>query len=128
MLNVIEPGGFLEKAESFRVLYERYGGMLLGYLTETLQDSEIAGEQLANIFTDLIKQEGSGDSYNWRQLHKFARERLVELGLTGSRKVITVPEHITENKAWRKMTAEQQLVFYDAYHCSRPNCLYRGAA
>jgi len=119
MLNAIEPGGFLEKADNLRALYERYGGMLLGYLTETLQDGDAAGEQLANIFTDLIKQDGNGIGYSWRQLHKFARERLAVSGLAGSRKATMVPEYITENLAWRKMTAEQQLVFYNAYHCSR---------
>ncbi|MES2111101.1 MAG: sigma factor-like helix-turn-helix DNA-binding protein [Bacteroidota bacterium] len=120
MLNTIEPGGFLEKADNLRALYERYGGMLLGYLTETLQDGEAAGEQLADIFIDLIKQDNNSINYSWQQLHKFARERLAALGLTANRKVSTVPEYVTENKAWRKMTPEQQLVFYNAYHCSRP--------
>jgi hypothetical protein len=94
--------------------------MLLGYLTETLQDADTAGEQLANIFSDLIKQDNNGVNYSWQQLHKFARERLSALGLTGNRKVSTVSEYVTENKTWRKMTPEQQLVFYNAYHCSRP--------
>ena len=120
MLNKIDSDGLAQKADELRSLYERYGGMLLGYLIETLQDGEAAGEQLANIFADLAKQAGDNLDYNWGQLHKFARERLTALGLVGSRKVGILPAYITENKAWRKMTAEQQLVFYNAYHCSRP--------
>src|ERR1700760_3209477 len=108
-----------------RALYERYGAMILGYLTETLQDQKLAEEQLVIILGDFVGQQThlTGGDFNWIQLHKFARAKLAKLSLFSQQDVYNVPATISGNNAWHKMNADQQHVFYNSYHCVKPIAL-----
>lgn len=106
--------------ESIRSLYNKYAGMLLGYIFEIVKDRKLAEECLLQIFCELSEEFGDENAegpQNWSQLQRFAMRKL---------KVLTaVPRMgVAEGLAMRnsddqqlaKFSAEQKRVFVDIYY------------
>ncbi|SHF28192.1 RNA polymerase sigma factor [Pedobacter caeni] len=109
------------KPQSIRSLYERHGGMLLGYIFEVVKDRKLAEEYLIKIFCDLsvqLNDVSHTDISGWPQLQKFTREKLLSsaehskfVGLNPGLKMSGAPNHYLE-----QLTEEQRQVFCDVYY------------
>lgn len=62
-----------------RDLYQRYGGMMLGYLTDVVKDKQLAEDYLVDIFSALpeyVEDSFSSDRGIWVQLQSLAKAKL----------------------------------------------------
>lgn len=109
------------KPQSIRSLYDRHGGMLLGYIFEVVKDRKLAEEYLIKVFCDLSVQFNDvshTDISGWPQLQKFTREKLLSsgerskfVGLNSGLKTSGAPNHYLE-----QLNEEQRQVFCDVYY------------
>lgn len=103
-----------------RNLYDRYGGMLLGYLVDVLKDRKIAEEYLVTIFGDLAHEVKTEFSYNWCQLQRFAKSRLPFAADGGSSNETGLSvKYDQRNKFLELMSEHQKLVFCGVYYHGR---------
>lgn len=114
---------FIEnKPESLESLYQRHGGMLLGYIFEVVQDRKLAEKYLVELFCELSQQ---FDQMNWNgtnswcQLQRFAKDRLA--ALHAEKKyfepaAVTGLVHSSCNKYLEQLNPEQRRVFCDVYY------------
>lgn len=123
MLEINQQALIENKPESLRNLYDRHGGMLLGYIFGIVKDRKLAEEYLVQLFCDLsqhfneIKWDGTS---NWCLLQRFAKEKLS--GFIHTARECEAPagddliKHSHGNKYLEQLTDEQQLVFCDVYY------------
>lgn len=114
---------FIEnKPESLESLYQRHGGMLLGYIFEVVQDRKLAEKYLVEMFCELSQQ---FDQMNWNgtnswcQLQRFAKGWLmVIIGNTRyfEPRAVTGLMHSSCNKYLEQLNNEQRQVFCDVYY------------
>lgn len=65
-----------------RELYDRYGSMLLGYITDVVKDRQIAENYLVDIFSELpahIDEYSSNEHKDWLYLQSFAKSKLASI-------------------------------------------------
>lgn len=108
-----------QNSYSVHELYDKYSGMLFGYIYEIVKDTELAEQQLISFYSTIKEQlsEINVESINtWCQLQRLIKKHLsanfshsipVETDLTVSH---------TSNKFLSKMTSEQQYVFCNVYY------------
>ncbi|WP_158796735.1 sigma-70 family RNA polymerase sigma factor [Pedobacter sp. L105] len=125
MLKINRQELTVNKPESVRCLYDKYGGMLLGYIYEIVRDRKLAEEYLVQVFCDLSKQINEmdwKDTNSWCQLQSFARNKITSL-TTAEPVDITIRAdkvvHNFRNRYLEQMTALQKQVFYRVYYYGR---------
>jgi hypothetical protein len=112
-----------QKSANVRRLYDRYGGMLLGYLVETLKDRPLAEEYLVTIFSEIANQHtNTSDDITWCQLHRLAKSKLALLNnnsnFNTNKPGALIPS--TSNKFLDTMTDEQKHIFCSVYYHGKP--------
>lgn len=110
------------KPESLESLYQRHGGMLLGYIFEVVQDRKLAEKYLVEMFCELSQQ---FDQMNWNgtnswcQLQRFAKGWLTVI-IGNARyfepRAVTGLVHSSCNKYLEQLNHEQRQVFCDVYY------------
>lgn len=123
MLETNRQALIVSKPESIRCLYDKYGGMLLGYIFEIVNDRKLAEEYLVRLFCDLSHQiddmEWNGTN-SWCKLQGFARSRLatyrdtVKQGENPSASGMMIPG--LRHQYLEQLTDLQKLVFSDVYY------------
>lgn len=107
---------------SIRSLYDKHGGMLLGYIFEVVQDRKLAEECLVKLFGELALQFNKIDwktSNSWCQLQKFAKTRLISI--IASKRIRTnhtacTLQSLSGKSYLSELTEIQQQVFCDVYY------------
>lgn len=114
---------FIEnKPESLESLYQRHGGMLLGYIFEVVQDRKLAEKYLVEMFCELSQQFDQmtwNGTNSWCQLQRFAKARLAVLNADArflKPKAVSGTVHSSCNKYLEQLTNEQRQVFCDVYY------------
>lgn len=102
-------------------LYDRYAGMLLGYLSEVVKDQKQAEQHLVNIFNNIpehLSELSSTETNTWCQLQRLAKKHLTGSSVadngeyTGNGMTIEPGR----NKFLDRMTNEQQVIFCGVYY------------
>ncbi|WCT11851.1 sigma factor-like helix-turn-helix DNA-binding protein [Mucilaginibacter jinjuensis] len=107
---------------SLHDLYDRYAGMLLGYLSEAVKDRKLAEQHLVNIFNIIpqhLDELNTADTNTWCQLQRLAKKHLTGSSVkeTGGHEVgngIIIEKG--RNKFLDQMSNEQQTVFCAVYY------------
>jgi hypothetical protein len=104
-------------------LYDKYAGMLLGYIYDIVKDSQLAEQHLITIYSGLPANYNdiipAGENV-WCHLQRIAKKHL--LSFNGNAKTEYQPEQIdlvtynNRNKYLKLMTHEQKEVFCGIYH------------
>jgi hypothetical protein len=107
---------------NLRELYDRYSGMLLGYVFEIVKDNKLAEQHLINIYNYIPNHinELTGDGTNtWCQLQRLAK-RYLEFGdnaqSNGQLNGTDLNINNGHNRYLALMTHEQKQVFYNVYY------------
>jgi DNA-directed RNA polymerase specialized sigma24 family protein len=104
-------------------LYDKYAGMLLGYIYDIVKDSQLAEQHLVNIYSALptnYHEFISAGENTWCYLQRLAKKHLLDF--TGNLKSEYQPEQIdhaaynNRNKFLKLMSHEQKQVFCGIYH------------
>jgi len=66
-----------DNLKDIRQLYDRYAGMLLGFIRGTVQDHQRSEEFLIKIIT-AFALENQGQAISWLKIRQFARYKLIE--------------------------------------------------
>lgn len=105
-----------------RELYDRYSGMLLGYIFEIVKNDKLAEQHLVNIYSYIPNHinELTGDGTNtWCQLQRLAKKYL-ELAdgnqYNSQLNGIDLATNDDRNRYLALMTYEQKQVFYNVYY------------
>ncbi|NCD68745.1 RNA polymerase sigma factor [Mucilaginibacter agri] len=109
----------LQEQTSFALhnLYDRYAGMLLGYLLEIVKDRDKAEEHLVSIFETIPQHIDriTGDGVNtWCELQRLARTYLAGTMYADTTSEAKFPN--TANKFSALMNDEQHAVFCSIYY------------
>jgi len=112
-----------KRSENIRFLYDKYAGMLLGYVVEVTKDRAVAEKFLVNFFCNLSGQldEHEWDGLdNWCQLQRLARERL-EIFMFGTHRTeadrpVNLVMHGARDKFLDRLSDEQRHVFCEVYY------------
>jgi hypothetical protein len=111
-----------QKPYNLRELYDRYSGMLLGYIFEIVKDNKLAEQHLINIYSYLPNHinELTSDGINtWCQLQRLAK-RYLELAdstqYNGQLDGSDLSVNNGHNRYLVLMTFEQKQVFYNVYY------------
>jgi tRNA(Met) C34 N-acetyltransferase TmcA len=104
-----------------RLIYHRYGHLLLGYITEVVNDNQLAEQYLVEIFKELphhINELNRPEPCNWFRLQNFAKARLAKYRHISSAKNIVSNsiQQFKSNKFLNLMSEKQQLVFCGLYY------------
>jgi hypothetical protein len=100
-------------------LYNRYAGILLGYLSETVKDHKLAEQHLISIFNSIsqdLNDLNGTETNTWCLLQRLAKKHLTGFSVASGK---TNGETVIEpgrNKFLDQMTNEQQVVFYCIYY------------
>jgi hypothetical protein len=111
------------KSESVRNLYDRYAGMLLGYIFEVVRDSELAEKYLVQVFCELseqFKDQNWQGPQNWCQLQRFTQLKIAGFAedSRSSEKPFTsgLIVHSSGDKYLELLTGAQKRIFLDIYY------------
>jgi len=112
-----------QKSAIIRRLYDRYGGMLLGYLVETLKDRALAEEYLVTLFREIADQHpNTSEDITWCRLHRLAKSKLALLNnnsnFNTNKPGSLIPS--PSNKFLDIMTDEQKHIFCSVYYQGKP--------
>lgn len=123
MLEINQQALVANKADEIRCLYEKYGGMLLGYILEVVKDKTRAEEYLVQVFCDVSQQYeviNWSETNRWIQLQRFARAKLLVFShAVQADLVVNHPAKSEEgsgNHLFENLSDEQQQVFYAIYY------------
>ena len=104
-------------------LYDKYAGMLLGYIYDIVKDSQLAEQHLVSIYSGLpanYNEVIAAGENTWCYLQRLAKKHLLDF--IGNSKTEYQPEQIdlvtynNRNKFLKLMTQEQKDVFCGIYH------------
>ena|ERR1700761_4394968 len=112
-----------QKLAIIRRMYDRYGGMLLGYLAEILKDRALAEEYLVTIFSEIANQHPNTiEGITWCQLHQLAKTKLALLNNNSNFNTNKPGALISSlsNKFLDTMTDEQKHIFCNVYYYGKP--------
>ncbi|SEA00074.1 hypothetical protein SAMN05443550_101653 [Pedobacter hartonius] len=111
------------KPESVRNLYDRYAGMLLGYIFEIVKDSKLAEQYLVHIFCKLseeFKDKKWEGPVNWCQLQRFAQRKMAALPGLSARpaepRISGAGMNGPKDKYIEQLSSTQQQIFIDIYY------------
>ncbi|SDS85280.1 Sigma-70, region 4 [Mucilaginibacter mallensis] len=108
-----------------RELYDRYSGMLFGYIYEIVKDNKLAEQHLINIYNfipDHINELADEGTNTWGQLQQLAKKYLeYSIGTIHSSQFngADLSKYNGRNRFLGLMTHEQRHVFYNAYYCGK---------
>ncbi|WP_276091492.1 sigma factor-like helix-turn-helix DNA-binding protein [Pedobacter sp. JY14-1] len=73
MLELEQERKKIRENPDLQAIYNRYSGMLLGYLTEIVKDNRKAEDHLVNIFSEISKlpPQQIQQLFNWNRLRRF---------------------------------------------------------
>lgn len=101
---------------SVQDIYDKYAGMLLGFMVQALKDQQLAEQCLIDFFASLPQHLdiiNNGNTGAWVCLLHLAKKQLAVLGLSNTNKVIgTNPQ----NDLLNLMTTGQRTVFVSIYY------------
>ncbi|OKS88453.1 sigma-70 RNA polymerase sigma factor region 4 domain-containing protein [Mucilaginibacter polytrichastri] len=102
-------------------LYNRYAGMLLGYLSEIVKDHQKAEQHLVSIFNAIpqhLHEINNTDTNIWCQLQRLAKKHLSDSFVVGGGSHLGngINTRQDKNKFLDRMTDEQQLIFSSIYY------------
>jgi hypothetical protein len=106
---------------NLRELYDRYSGMLLGYVFEIVKDNKLAEHHLINIYSYIPNHinELTGDGTTWCHLQRLAK-RYLELDASaqynGQLNGNDLSINNSHNRYLALMTYEQKQAFYNVYY------------
>lgn len=111
------------RAEDVRSLYDKYAGMMLGYITGVVKDERLAEEYLVELFSDLSNQfnEINWDGTNsWCELQRFAKNKLSTMTDKPTSIAPSVAGGLvissSKDRYFEKMTDEQRQIFDAVYY------------
>lgn len=111
------------QAEDIRSLYDKYGGMLLGYILEIVKDRKQAEEYLVQVFCEISQQfdEIIGTKTNrWIQLQRFTRIKLMAFASVRPESAIAndagLIVHSSRNALFEQLSEDEQQIFYAVYY------------
>jgi hypothetical protein len=118
-LKLKQPNSTINAYQATYALYQRYGSLLLGYITEVLNDSILAEQCLIEVFKQVQGKIGdyTQADNSWIHLQRLARNILggyQKPVIDGSNS--TNGHTITNNKYTGLMSPEQQLVFCSIHY------------
>ncbi len=109
-----------------RALYDRYGNMLLGYITRVVKDKKLAEEYLIEVFKEVPRQLDSLTLTNestWLRLQLLAKQKLSNFATTlrscSSRDFVKMDGSDTD-RYLDSMNMEQRFVFCGVYYNQQP--------
>ena len=111
ILNV-PPG----KLKDIRQLYDKYAGMLLGYIRSTVQDQKRSEDYLIGIIS-AFAAENHDRPASWLTIRQFAQYKLVELSALDHVKGKVI--NIQENDYLNLLDREERGVFEAVYYQGR---------
>ncbi|WDF56759.1 hypothetical protein [Mucilaginibacter sp. KACC 22063] len=103
---------------SVREIYDRYAGMLLGYIQQSVKDHQIAEQHLVSIFSELPSKlhEVLMDGVNiWCYLQRLAKNRINEQ-LNATKNDVRLNKLSVNNKTLEMMSEKQKFVFCEIYY------------
>jgi DNA-directed RNA polymerase specialized sigma24 family protein len=108
------------KPESIRSLYDKYAGVLLGYVQEIVKDRKLAEDCLVRIFCQLSEEFGDENSdgpRNWAQLQRYAKVKLVSYTAVSGRAIAYGETfRLSDDPYLAALSAEQKQIFVDIYY------------
>jgi hypothetical protein len=113
-LKLKQPNSTINAYDATYALYQRYGSLLLGYITEVLNDNILAEQCLIEVFKQV---QGKIGEYTQADSCWIRLQRLAKNILGGYQKPVTDGSNYTNghttthNKYTGLMSPEQQLVF-----------------
>ena len=109
---------------SLHELYDKYAGMLLGYISEIVNDAKLAEQHLVSIYNSLPKHlnEINADGCNvWCFMQRLAQKHLAGFD-DGQNNITTIADppdlksYYTRNKFLSLMNDEQKRIFCYVYY------------
>jgi len=108
------------KPESMRSLYDRYAGMLLGYLFEIVGNSKLAEELLVRMFCELTEEvvtDQTNGPQNWSQLQRFAKGKLTAYAVVSDAWAVNgLSQRRSGDQQLTGLSEEQKQVFLEIYY------------
>jgi len=105
---------------SVHELYDKYSGMLFGYIYEIVKDTRLAEQHLISFYSNLKEylDEINADGANtWCQLQRLAKRHLSASFInTTAQTESELVTNYTGNKCLGMMTSEQRHVFCNIYY------------
>lgn len=105
-----------------RELYDNYGGMLLGYISEIVKDKKMAETYFLKIFSHISQEIDSSEVaevYSWPQILRYTRSKLATFA-DPLKNVVTHPsetiKYSEQHPALNQLTDEQRKIFCDTYY------------
>ena len=101
-----------------KLVYDKYGGMLYGYIAQVLNNEKLAEEYLVKVFSDLA---GSINGAEWEErnawprLLNFTKNKLAEMNKV-SYALDEGPVDAADGQLFAQLTREQQHVFRGVYY------------
>jgi DNA-directed RNA polymerase specialized sigma24 family protein len=111
--------------QGVQALYDKYGGMLFGYVLEVVRSRSLAEEYVVKIFSDLAVSYDELDwtsANDWTRLLGFAKGKLQEVEVPEmidleSRGRVKI--HFANNNCLNRLNEEQKRVFYMIYYSGK---------
>ncbi|WP_158994998.1 hypothetical protein [Mucilaginibacter sp. L196] len=104
-------------------LYDKYAGMLLGYIYDIVKDNELAEQHLVTFYSGLpedYKNTISNGGNTWCHLQRLVKKQLSDYNNDAKKdyqpKEIDLVTYNNRNKFLKLMTQEQKEVFCGIYH------------
>ena len=109
-----------------RALYDRYGNLLLGYITRVVKDKKLAEEYLVEVFKEVpyqLDRLNSSNESTWLRLQLLAKQKLSSFATTlrscSSRDFVKLDGSNTD-RYLDAMNMEQRFVFCGVYYNQQP--------
>lgn len=109
------------KVQAIHALYNRYGGMLFGYILDVVNDERLAEQYLAETFNSIPLQSDeflAADNNEYCKLQGLARKALAgyfDKYCNGTE----IDPPVRQNKFIGQMSVAQQKVFCGLYYCGK---------
>ena len=113
MLKIQQEANLTSRSSDIKFIYNKYSGMLLGYITEIVKDHKQAEEYLIKVFLEVAKAQYNGDLQgftSWNQLRRFA------LNILPVSKSLANDEQTAGLTLLNKLSDSQQQIFQAVYY------------
>lgn len=101
-----------------KLVYDKYGGMLYGYITQVLNNEKLAEEYLVKVFSDLAGSFNGaewGEQNAWPRLLNFTKNKLVEMNKASCALDQGLAD-AADGQLFAQLTSEQRHVFRGVYY------------
>ncbi|RVT99845.1 sigma-70 family RNA polymerase sigma factor [Mucilaginibacter limnophilus] len=110
------------RVKAIQALYERYAGMLFGYILDVVKDEKLAEQYLAETFSSIPLQENeffTSDGNEYCKLQNLARTALSSFYNSNKNDSTENGSPKRPNSFLKLMTATQRQVFCGLYYCGK---------